>query len=179
MKSLSLAKCYALAYYPFIEQQFDEMVIRLEMICSLLSQDKGLSVFVNHPGFTYEKKTETLKNILSDNSDKEIERLLALLVKKRKILILAEILEELKNLHARNQDIERVIIKSSDELSEDEKKNLIFKISTSINKKVFAEYIIDKKLISGLVIKVADRKIDYSLRGKLNGLKELLALSIS
>lgn len=175
MKNLGSAKYYALAFYPFIEERFEEIIDKMKGISALLISEGNIAKFLNHPAFSYAKKMEVASNIFKSYADSQIDRLLFVLIRKQKIVILSSILDELKKLHAKYQGIEAVTISSSQELSDEDKKSLLSKISTSVNKKVFAEYIIDKKLISGLIIKVGDRKIDYSLKGKLKGLKEMVA----
>jgi F-type H+-transporting ATPase subunit delta len=48
-------------------------------------------------------------------------------------------------------------------------------LEASTGKKVHLNYTTDKNILGGMVITIGDRKIDYSLRTKLNGLRRVLA----
>ncbi len=54
-------------------------------------------------------------------------------------------------------------------------KKLAAALEASTGKKVRLNYETDKDILGGMIINIGDRKIDYSLRTKLNGLRRTLA----
>jgi F-type H+-transporting ATPase subunit delta len=61
------------------------------------------------------------------------------------------------------------------EISEALQQKLAVALEASTGKKVRLNYTTDKDILGGMIISIGDRKIDYSLRTKLDGLRRVLA----
>ena len=61
------------------------------------------------------------------------------------------------------------------EINEALQQKLAAALEASTGKKVRLNYATDKKILGGMIITIGDRKIAYSLRPKLDGLRRVLA----
>ena len=62
-------------------------------------------------------------------------------------------------------------ITSAEELNDEQRKNIKEQLKNTLGEKLSLKFIIDKKIIGGLVVKVGSKMIDTSLANKINKLK--------
>ncbi|MBI3619869.1 F0F1 ATP synthase subunit delta [Candidatus Roizmanbacteria bacterium] len=68
---------------------------------------------------------------------------------------------------------ERVTVVSSHKLT-DEEISLLFKKVGPEKKPREVEYVVDKSLLAGIVVKIGSKVMDFSLKGRLNNLQETM-----
>ena len=62
-------------------------------------------------------------------------------------------------------------ITSAEELNDEQRKNIKEQLKSTLGKKLSLNFIVDKKIIGGLVVKIGSKMIDTSLANKINKLK--------
>jgi len=106
---------------------------------------------------------------------KQAKRLVEMLCERNKSELLPEIQQMLEEMiRQAESEVDADVIVAT-EIDASLKQKLAAALETSIGKKVRLNYETDKDILGGMIINIGDRKIDYSLRTKLNGLRRALA----
>ena len=138
---------YSKAIFDIAEEknQVKEIYELLNSAMVLYRTDKGFKNFIRNPLINNEEKKLVLNEIFGkDNSDKIYYR-------KNRIL-----------------DVRATFTK---ELTEEQKKKLIDKLSQKTGKEINLEIKIDKNILGGGIIRIGDKIIDGSIRRELDNWK--------
>jgi F-type H+-transporting ATPase subunit delta len=103
-----------------------------------------------------------------------VRNFLRLLAEKGRIAEVEEIDRELERLVAREQGQITVELTTAQELSEDEARDIVDQIAKASGRRVEATRKVDPDLIGGIVLQAGSFRIDASVRGRLNRLRQEL-----
>jgi F-type H+-transporting ATPase subunit delta len=101
-----------------------------------------------------------------------VRNFLKLLAEKGRIADVEEIARELDRLVAREQGELRVELTTAQELSDDEASRIVDQIAKASGRKVEATRSVDPDLIGGIVLQAGSFRLDASVRGRLNRLRQ-------
>jgi F-type H+-transporting ATPase subunit delta len=118
-------------------------------------------------------KVALLEQVLGD-VDELVRNFVLLLVGKGRSGELAEIVREFEALVAREQGILDVELTTAVELSQEDFDQLVERIGAASGRKVRASRAVDPSLVGGLVLQVGSRRLDASIRGRLDRLRQEL-----
>ncbi len=136
--------------------------------------DKQLVALLGNPRFSSEVKASVLTRVVK-GLNTELTNLVGLLCQRDKAVLLPEIFQIYGDLK-REFEVEAVVkVASATRINAALQERLAKVISDDLGKKVRLELSEDKNLIGGVVIRIGDRQIDHSLRGKLEGLRRAVA----
>src|SRR5262249_50226350 len=125
------------------------------------------------PKYTAQQRAEMILSLITTDN-KPIQNFIQILAENNRLLLLPEIakfFDELITEHEKKLDAD---IYSVVKLDEDNKKKLMQKLSEKTGRDVHLRCHIEPDLIGGLLIRMGDRVIDYSIRGELNRMKQQL-----
>jgi len=106
---------------------------------------------------------------------KQTIRLVEMLCERNKSELLPEIHQFVEEMiRQAESEVDADVIVAT-EISAALKQKLAAALEASTGKKVRLTYATNKDILGGMIINIGDRKIDYSLRTKLNGLRRILA----
>jgi F-type H+-transporting ATPase subunit delta len=108
-----------------------------------------------------------------------VRNFLRLLAEKGRAGELEEIAREFERLVAREEGRLEVELTTAVELSEQDARAIIGQIEKASGKKVEATRRVDPELIGGLVLQVGSRRVDASVRGRLERLRHELTTARS
>jgi F-type H+-transporting ATPase subunit delta len=103
-----------------------------------------------------------------------VRNFLRLLVEKGRIAEVEEIARELDRLVAATQGRLTVELTTAQELSDEEAREIVDQIAKASGRKVEATRTVDPALIGGIVLQAGSFRIDASVRGRLNRLRQEL-----
>lgn len=127
------------------------------------------------PIYPPDLKMEVLQEILKYfKIDPEIERFLRLLVERRRIQFLEEIVSMYQALLDEEIGIARGEVIAAYPLSDEEKKELEWALKEILKKEVLLEVKVDSEVIGGLKIKIGDYVWDGTLKNQLEKFKEII-----
>jgi len=142
-----------------------------------VDQVPELAALLENPEMDRATKTSILEELLGD-ADELVRNFLLLLVEKGRIAALREIAREVDSLVAAEEQRLEVHLTTAMELSDDEAREVVQKIEMAAGRKVEATREVDPALIGGLVLQIGERRVDASVRGRLDQLRrELLTRS--
>ena len=133
-----------------------------------------LRELLRNPQLDPRSKRAALEDLLS-GGDELLRNFLLVLVDKGRAGQLEEIAREFERLAAEQEGIVRAELTTAVELSDAEAKKLLKQIEQASGQKVEATRSVDPDLIGGMILQVGSRRLDASVRGRLERLRRELA----
>jgi F-type H+-transporting ATPase subunit delta len=132
-----------------------------------------LADLLRNPQVDPEAKRAALEAVLA-GADEIFLNFVRLVAEKNRIGELDEIHAEWERLLAAEERVLAVELTTAIELSDEEAAELVRKIEAAAGRRVEATRHIDPDLIGGLVLQAGSLRVDGSVRGRLDGLREEL-----
>ena len=163
---------YSKAIFEIAEEknQVKEIYEMLNSAMVLYRTDKEFKNFILNPLIDNEQKKSVLNEIFGKDNSENLNILLYILDKGRMNCIKYIVAEYLKIYYRKNRilDVKATFTK---ELTEEQKKKLIDKLSQKTGKEINLEIKIDKNILGGGIIRIGDKIIDGSIRRELDNWK--------
>ncbi len=175
----SVARRYALALFDLAREGdvIDQVGAELVAFAGAVDQDRRLRALFYGRAFPPRQKNGLIQRAMGDKLSPLASQFIALLVDKQREDYLGGIMAEYGKYVDRYRGVEEVAATTAVPLSDTEAGELATKLSGAIKKQVRLVRTVDPKLLGGLVLKIGDRRVDASIRGRLDRLKERLAAS--
>jgi F-type H+-transporting ATPase subunit delta len=149
-----------------VRKDFDEFAAALE-------GSEELQRFLQNPQIESETKRQALEDLLA-KSDELFLNLVRVLVDKNRIAELDQVHEEWGRLLAREERVLELELTTAVQLSDKEAARVVKQIEETSGRSVVATRTVDPDLIGGLVVQAGSRRLDASVRGRLEQLREKL-----
>ena len=139
-----------------------------------ISSDETVGHMLANPAVALETRIEMADEIFGKVAPRPVLNLIGLMIRRGRIHELPEVAAELRRLDNARQGITVATATSAAPLSEGEVKALTERLEQSTNGRVELDVQVDPSLLGGLVVRVGDRMIDGSVRGRLERLRNQL-----
>jgi len=149
-----------------VRKQFDEFAAAVE-------GSDDLRAFLRNPQLEAEAKRGALEDLLT-GADELFLNFIRLLVEKDRIAEILDVYQEWTRLLARQERILELELETAVELSDQEAAKVVEQIEKASGRKVVASRTVDPDLIGGLVVQAGSVRLDASVRGRLEQLREEL-----
>jgi F-type H+-transporting ATPase subunit delta len=126
---------------------------------------------LSNPAIAASARVEVLERILRDDVTGAPRNLLALLVRRGRFELLPAVIREFTRLHHRREGIVEAIVTSATPLEDSEVEALQQRLVAMTGSRVELQQQVDPDLLGGLQVRVGDRLIDGSVRGRLERLR--------
>jgi F-type H+-transporting ATPase subunit delta len=143
-----------------------------EFVDAVESSDELRSLLRN-PQIEPHVKRDALAAALAD-ADPLVRNVLLLLAEKGRLGEVGEIRDELERLIARQERVLELALTTAVELSDEEAARVVGQIEQASGRKVEATRAVDPDLIGGIVIQAGSQRLDASVRGRLDQLRQEL-----
>jgi len=143
-----------------------------EFADAVASMDE-LRSFLRNPQIEPHVKRDALAALLSD-ADDLVRNFLLLLAEKGRIAQITEIHAEFERLIAQEARVLELEVTTAVELSDEEAAQLVRRIEDAAGRRVEATRRVDPDIIGGIVVQAGSRRLDASVRGRLNRLRQEL-----
>ncbi len=151
-----------------VREEFDALIAAVEASVELVE-------LLRNPQIEPASKRDTLATVLA-GANEVFRNFVRLVAEKDRIGELREIHAEWERLLAAEERVIEVEVTTAVELSDDEATTLVRKIEEAAGRRVDATRHVDPDLIGGLVLQAGSVRVDGSVRGRLESLRqELLA----
>jgi F-type H+-transporting ATPase subunit delta len=154
-----------------VQEELADFVATVEEVPELRS-------VLESPELDSRAKAALLEQVLGD-ADELVRNFLLLLAEKGRGGEVAEIAREFEALVAREQGILDVELTTAVELSTEDFDQLVDRIGKASGREVRASRAVDPALVGGLVLEVGSRRLDASIRGRLDRLRQELTTARS
>jgi F-type H+-transporting ATPase subunit delta len=149
-----------------VREEFDEFTAALE-------GSEELRRFLQNPQIEAGTKRAALEDLLG-GADEIFLNFVRLLADKDRIGDVTGIHHEWTRLLARRERVLELELTTAVELSEEEADRVVKQIEEASGRRVVAERTVDPSLIGGLVVQAGSLRLDASVRGRLEQLREEL-----
>jgi F-type H+-transporting ATPase subunit delta len=171
----SAARRYAEAAFEVATRDGTVQAWRDELQASVarVGVEPALSVLAN-PSIPIDQRSAALTALLTDTVSPPVLNLIQLLLRRGRIDGLARVAGEFGRLDDRRQGLTHATVTSAAKLTPDELRELTQRLEQSTGGHVALDTQVDPSLLGGLIVRVGDRLIDGSVRGRLERLRNQL-----
>ena len=169
-----IADRYASALYDLSadSKSVDPVLTDLTLLQTMLNDHKDLHLVIKSPLIASTDKLDILEKLLLNiKANKLTLTFLKVLEQNKRFSNLYSIILQFININAYNRGDVLADITSAEELNDEQRKNIKEQLKNTLGEKLSLKFIIDKKIIGGLVVKVGSKMIDTSLANKINKLE--------
>lgn len=166
---MGIATRYATA---FLEVASEEDMDSLQEVNKIL-EEKNLLRYLSLSAFPLPQREEVLFSLCPQIGEKT-RLFLTLLLRKRRINLLSEIVEELHRLKMQREGLALAKVTSPLPLREEEKKRLSEILERRWGKRVILQEQVDPSILGGLIVEIEGDMLDGSLKGFLQNLQNSL-----
>ncbi len=166
---MGIATRYATA---FLEVASEEDMDSLQEANKILGE-KDLLRYLSLPAFPLSQREGMLFSLCPQISEKA-RLFLTLLLRKRRINLLPEIIDELHRLKMQREGLAIAKVTSPLPLQEEERKRLLEILERKWGKRVILQEQVDPSILGGLIVEIEGDMLDGSLRGFLQNLQNSL-----
>ncbi len=146
----------------------------LAKAAQMLGREDALRVLAN-PAVSYEARAELAERITAGHISPPALNLVRLLLRRGRMDLLPSVAREFHRLYARREGITEATIVSAAALDPTEEQALRQRLIEMTGGRVEMDFTIDPSILGGVVVRLGDRLIDGSVRGRLERLRSRLA----
>lgn len=168
----STARRYAEAAFEIAERDdsMDAWRAALTLADERLTSPEVRRLLAN-PSVPAASRVSALERIVGDDVTGAPRSLLALMVRRGRFELLPGVIREFTRLYRRREGIVEATVTSATELDTDEMKALHERLVAVTGSQIELQHHVDPELLGGLQVRVGDRLIDGSVRGRLERLR--------
>ena len=175
--SSEISQRYALALYELSKEknQTEEFVSNMTSFKKIYSSNKEFRNFIKNPTYSAENQKMVFDKIFSAmNLNKLVKNFFSILIIKKRIFFLDQIIEEfLKLISIKRGEISGILI-SSKRIDKKTILDIEKEISENIKHPIKLKFKIDESLIGGIIIQIGSLMIDTSIKNKLQKYRKLM-----
>ena len=162
----TIARPYAQAIYDHSEG----WEVDLEQL-ELALKTPEVQMLIDSPKLAYKEKTEVFLSLFEDQIESKTSNLVKVLGESKRISLIPHISKEYRKLLSGTKSSSEVVITSAFELSAEQVEKVTDSLKGLYGDSLTVEQVIDNSLIGGFSIKCGDEVTDYSIKGKLEKLR--------
>ncbi len=145
----------------------------LESATAVVGDERALRALAN-PAIPLDQRSVAVAALLKGLASDPVQNLIQLLLRRGRIEELGRVAAEFRRLDDQRQGITHATVTSAAPLTPDELRALATRLEQSTGGRSALATQIDESLLGGLVVRVGDRLIDGSVRGRLERLRNQL-----
>ena len=172
-----ISQRYALALFELSNEskKTDEYVSSLSSFLKLYNSNSNLKNYTKNPTNTTQNQKDVFDKILNAmNADKIIKNFFSVLIIKKRIFFVAEIIEEFIRLVSSKKGEVSANLFSSKKVDDKTISEIEKEISENVKGTIKLKSKVDETLIGGIVLQIGSLMIDTSVKNKLANYKKVL-----
>lgn len=173
----TIAERYAQALLELAEQKecIDFVKNDLITISQIIKQSPELNNYLSHPLIPLKDKKETIQQLLTDRANPYVINLIKLLLDRNRMFAFGAIAESFIKLFNKKFNIVVASVITAVEIDENLINNIKQKLSILLSKQIELNAEINPDILGGVVVKIDDKIIDGSIKGRLESIGRQLA----
>jgi len=162
-------QAYATALF---EAVVEEALQALQAVQQRVAEDKSLKTLLDDPAKDVQEKFDALKQVVPPGTGSAVIKFLGVLVSKQDLGYLDDIVKTVREqVVARGEVPVEAVVISAVELTDEEKAKLVTKLKERFGPNLIFSYRVNPDILGGMIIRVGDTLLDYSLRSRLEELR--------
>ena len=162
----TIARPYAQAIYDH-SKGWEKDLGQLE----LALETSEVQQLIDSPKLAYKEKTEVFLSLFEGQIESKTSNFIKVLGESKRISLLPHISKEYRKLLSGTKGSSEVLITSAFELTDEQLKKVTDSLKGRYGDSLTVEQVVDNSLIGGFSIKCGDEVTDYSVKGKLEKLR--------
>lgn len=156
-----------------LEALVEETLGVLQAVQQRLHADGQLRELLEDPGRDVAEKYRVIEQLVPNGTSEAVKKFLGLLASRQDIGYLDEIMRNTREIVAARAEAKKVAeVTSAVPLTDEEKATLEAKLRQRFGEQLSFVYRLDPEILGGLVVRVGDTLLDYSLRSRLEELRQ-------
>ena len=171
-----VAKKYARALFMSVKDRglVDQAYDQLQAVHDLVARDRTLLNFLSSPRVSEDDKAGLINRVFGERLERLFVEFLLVLVRKRRAVYLAEVLDEFVRLVQHHKGINRITLITAVPIQSTEETRLVGSLAGKLGGSIELEKKVDPGLLGGAVVITHDQIIDGSVRHELDELRDEL-----
>ena len=181
MINRNIARRYAKALFKVAAEEniYRECYEELAAFSDIIKSDGNLLGFLTNPIFSLSDKKTVMESLIQKRGISNLSaNFLKLLVDKRRIVLLPDIMDCFRDIMDTELGMVRVTVKTAFHLSPELSENLQKGLETLTKGKVKMTVLDEPELLGGIVVQIGNTYYDGSVRAQLNDIQNLLGEEI-
>lgn len=168
----SFSAVYAASLFSLAQDENIEAAVMEELmeISQIFEQNKDYSKLLDTPTLPLQERLGLIDSAFSD-SQEYVLNFIKLLCEKKCTYAFSDCVKQYEKLYNKANNIEKITVITAIPLSDALKEKLLSKLEKEYEKKVVAEFRIDKEILGGIVIRTENSQTDASIRSRLDAIK--------
>lgn len=160
--------------------KIDEYYSEIKVVYQALLENEEMYKFFNHPKISKDEKIQVVENIFKGRVSDDITGFLILMLKKDRQDNIEETIEYFIEAVKEFKKIGTAYVTTAISLNDTQKKDIETKLKNTTDYVAFEmNYIVDKDIIGGMIIRIGDRVVDSSIKTKIYNIsKELYNIQL-
>ena len=170
-------KEYAIALFSLALESEEHAQIYgdMEYLKELINENPEYIDYLVNSSIPKSERVNNLREVFEGRVCDPVFAFLNVLLEHRDINVLLSAIDEFRSLYEDYMNVADAVVTSVVELTDEQKKKLISKLSLVTGRRIRATYVIDSSLIGGLSVTVDGKLYDGSIKKNLNNLKEVMS----
>jgi F-type H+-transporting ATPase subunit delta len=171
-----IAEVYARSLFEVAKENdtLDEIHEELGQFADAVDEDHELQVFFFSPYFSSQEKKDAISKVV-EGGDEHFVRFLELLAERHRMPAIFRIRRVLDSMWSEENKRLPVKLKSAVELDDETVKDIGKKIEEQTGRKIELSAEVDDDLLGGIVLRVGNKVLDASVRGRLERIRREVA----
>ena len=170
------ARRYAEAAFEIAERDHTVEAWLGDLDTAAAALGEGAAVhLLSNPAVPIGEREKVVRDALGERISDKAANLLLLLVRRGRADLMAPVAAEFRRIHDRREGISHATVTSAAPLDEAELAALRDRLTGMTGGRVEVTFAVDPALLGGVVVRIGDRLIDGSVRGRLERLRNRLA----
>lgn len=167
-----IGRRYAEALYEVALEldKLEEFKTEIKIVVDIFKAEPKLKTIFEHPKLSKNEKKDIIDSIFKDRVSQEILNLCYIVIDKGRERYLADICREYTKLSNEKQGIVEAKAVTAVPMKDKEMKKLEEQLSKKLGKKVLLSNVVDTTIIGGVLVKIGDKIIDSSIKGRFQEL---------
>ena len=141
----------------------------LSTITELIEKNKEFKKIIFSPLVNPKKHQELLKLISKKlKIDQITENFLILLAFNKRLILIEKIIQFYDEISSESKDIVKIDVILPDKISKEDSIKIEKKLKSDVKKRIKINFIKNKNIISGFIVKLGSTMIDFSMKSKLD-----------
>ena len=173
MELVGLARPYAKAAFAvaYEGEQFDKWNKNFQILVYLVQQQVVIKYLTN-PNHTSLQKADKLIELSDSEFCSKFQKFIHIVADANRLLLIESIYSFFVHLLREQQHILHVCLRTAYKLDAVQQDKISQKLLTAFNKKLIdIKHIVDEGLLGGVIIKIGDLELDYSVRGRIDKMR--------
>ena len=162
------------------ENRMNEFFEAAVGLTEVLRTNEDFGKLMSHPKIIQEDKVKIIEETFDGRIPKEMVGLMTLMVTKGRETDFLAVFDYFVDLVKEEKKIGKADVTTAIPLSEKQKEQVVEKLLATTKYESFEmNYVVDKSLIGGMIVRIGDRVIDSSIQTKLSNLsRELRSIQV-